>query len=326
MEGGTKHVTLRRFEPSRPSCTNLTPTRATASGSALLAFFMATKAITYLQAEGDVEACFAARGAHNHFLEGTAQRYAILGSIAGVSLVDGIKELEWPALAELIMPFVTLAADARGAGYGAVYIDDDAWSRWAEAMAALLAGMNMSAWSKSYEEIMRRLETASDDVKARLHLHLADLVPVQPEVHHAEEGSASQKAAAAAKNRAAKDRAFLKELKLGDLAGSDGRLVFYPRAAAALGSHVTVATRESPSFAKAVQAIRSAAEAKMGAGMDSEECALAFKGILTAEPVMPVLMRLTQKAGGPAARMALRRMAKRGARTGRWVRLSWLRC
>ena len=64
MEGGTKHVTLRRFEPYRPSCTNLTPTRATASGSALLAFFMATKAITYLQAEGDVEACFAARGAH----------------------------------------------------------------------------------------------------------------------------------------------------------------------------------------------------------------------------------------------------------------------
>ena len=40
------------------------------------------------------------------------------------------------------MPFVTLAADARGAGYGAVYIDDDAWSRWAEAMSALvLAGM-----------------------------------------------------------------------------------------------------------------------------------------------------------------------------------------
>ena len=39
MEGGTKHVTLRRFEPYRPSCTNLTPTRATASGSALLAFF-----------------------------------------------------------------------------------------------------------------------------------------------------------------------------------------------------------------------------------------------------------------------------------------------
>ena len=34
--GGTKHVTLRRFEPYRPSCTNLTPTRATASGSALL--------------------------------------------------------------------------------------------------------------------------------------------------------------------------------------------------------------------------------------------------------------------------------------------------
>ena len=86
---------------------------------------MATKAITYLQAEGDVEACFAARGAHNLFLEGEAQRHAILGSIAGVSLVDGIKELEWPALAELIMPFVTLAADARGAGYGAVYIDDD---------------------------------------------------------------------------------------------------------------------------------------------------------------------------------------------------------
>ena len=57
---------------------------------------MATKAITYLQAEGDVEACFAARGAHNLFLEGEAQRYAILGSIAGVSLVDGIKELEWP--------------------------------------------------------------------------------------------------------------------------------------------------------------------------------------------------------------------------------------
>ena len=82
----------------RASCTNLTPTRATASGSALLAFFMATKAITYLQAEGDVEACFAARGAHNLFLEGEAQRYAILGSIAGVSLVDGIKELEWPAL------------------------------------------------------------------------------------------------------------------------------------------------------------------------------------------------------------------------------------
>ena len=73
---------------------------------------------------------------------------------------------------------------------------------------------------------------------------------------------------------------------------------------------MTVATRESPSFAKAVQAIRSAAEAKMGAGLDSEECALAFKGILTAEPVMPVLMRLTQKPGGPAARMALRRMAK----------------
>ena len=24
MEGGTKHVTLRRFEPYRPSCTNLT--------------------------------------------------------------------------------------------------------------------------------------------------------------------------------------------------------------------------------------------------------------------------------------------------------------
>ena len=39
MGGGTKHVTLRRFEPYRPSCTNLTPTRATASGSALLAFF-----------------------------------------------------------------------------------------------------------------------------------------------------------------------------------------------------------------------------------------------------------------------------------------------
>ena len=193
MEGGTKHVTLRRFEPYRPSCTNLTPTRATASGSALLAFFMATKAITYLHAEGDVEECFAARGAHNLFLEGEAQRRAILGSITGVSLVDGIKEVEWPALAELIMPFVTLAADARGAGYGAVYIDDDAWSRWAEAMASLLAGMDTSAWSKSYGEIMRRLETASDDVKARLHLHLADLVPVQPDVHHAEEGSAAQK-------------------------------------------------------------------------------------------------------------------------------------
>ena len=34
--GGAKHVTLGRFEPYRPSCTNLTPTRATASGSALL--------------------------------------------------------------------------------------------------------------------------------------------------------------------------------------------------------------------------------------------------------------------------------------------------
>ena len=57
-----------RNDPSvsnlRPSCTNLTPTCATASGSALLAFFMATKAITYLHAEGDVEECFAARGAH----------------------------------------------------------------------------------------------------------------------------------------------------------------------------------------------------------------------------------------------------------------------
>ena len=53
--------------------------------------------------------------------------------------------MEWPALAELIMPFVTLAADAQGAGYGAVYIDDDAWSRWAEAMASLLAGMDTSA-------------------------------------------------------------------------------------------------------------------------------------------------------------------------------------
>ena len=61
---------------------------------------------------------------------------------------------------------------------------------------------------------------------------------------------------------------------------------------------------------KAVRAIRNAAEAKMGEDLDSEECALAFKGILTAEPVMPVLMRLTQKPGGPAARMALRRMAK----------------
>ena len=39
VQGGAKHVTLGRFESYRPSCPNLTPTRATASGSALLAFF-----------------------------------------------------------------------------------------------------------------------------------------------------------------------------------------------------------------------------------------------------------------------------------------------
>ena len=87
---------------------------------------MATKTITYLQADGDAAARFATRGAHNVLLEGEAQRQAFLGSIAGLSLVDGIKELEWPAFAELVMPFVTLATDAWESGYGAVYIDEDA--------------------------------------------------------------------------------------------------------------------------------------------------------------------------------------------------------
>ena len=83
---------------------------------------MATKTITYLQAEGDADERFAARGAHNLLLEGEAQRQAFLGSIAGVSLVDGIKELEWPVFAEMVMPFVTLATDAWESGYGAVYM------------------------------------------------------------------------------------------------------------------------------------------------------------------------------------------------------------
>ena len=39
------------------------------------------------------------------------------------------------------------------------------------------------------------------------------------------------------------------------------------------------------------------------------ECALAFKGMLTAEPVMPALMNITKTPGGPAARINLRRMA-----------------
>jgi len=270
---------------------------------------MATKTITYLQADGDAAARFATRGAHNVLLEGEAQRQAILGSIAGIPLVDGIKELEWPAFAELVMPFVTLATDAWETGYGAVYIDEDAWSRWAEAMSMLLVDMDKAAWSKAYEEIMKRLERASEDIKQKLHLRLADLLPVQPEAHYTAEGTAAQKADAAAKNKATQDRAFLKELKLGDLVGSDGRLGLYARAAAALGSHVAVASREAQSFMKAVRAIRNAAEAKMGEDLDSEEYALAFKGILTAEPVMPVLMSLTKTAGGPAARINLRRMA-----------------
>ena len=53
---------------------------------------MATNTITYLPADGDAAACFAMRGAHNVLLEGEAQRQAILGSIAGVPLVDGIKK------------------------------------------------------------------------------------------------------------------------------------------------------------------------------------------------------------------------------------------
>ena len=270
---------------------------------------MATKTITYLQAEGDADERFAARGAHNLLLEGEAQRQAFLGSIAGVSLVDGIKELEWPVLAEVVMPFVTLATDAWESGYGAVYIDEDAWSRWAEAMSMLIADMGKAAWTKAYEEIMKRLEAASEDIKQKMHLRLADLVPVQPEVHYAEEGNAAQRAAAAAKNKATQDRAFLKELKLGDLAGSDGRLAFYARAATAVGSHVTVSSRDAKSFMKAVRAIRNAAESKMGEDLDSEEVALAFKGMLTVDPVMPVLMNLTKTAGGPAARINLRRMA-----------------
>ena len=125
---------------------------------------------------------------------------------------------------------------------------------------------------------------------------------MQPEVHYAEEGSAAQRAAAAAKNKATQDRAFLKELKLGDLAGSDGRLVFFARAAAAMGSHVTVSSRDAKSFMKAVRAIRVAAETKMGEDLDSEECALAFKGMLTAEPVMPVLMIESYQDAGRSGR------------------------
>ena len=56
------------------------------------------------------------------------------------------------------MPFVTIATDA---WEDTVYIDEDAWSRWAEAMKVLLAGMDKAAWRKAYEEIMKRLETAS---------------------------------------------------------------------------------------------------------------------------------------------------------------------
>ena len=78
--------------------------------------------------------------------------------------MDGIKEMEWPVLAEVVMPFVTLAPDAWESGYGAVYIDEDAWSRWAEAMSMLIADMGKAAWPKAYEEIMKKLETASENI------------------------------------------------------------------------------------------------------------------------------------------------------------------
>ena len=128
MEGGTKHVTLRRFEPYRPSCTNLTPTRATASGSALLALAvlvphssMAASTVTDPSSQG-------ATTRHAARRRGSDTRHddaSLLGSHRLISAGGWDQEGGVDVCAEVVAPSVTsqrtrrtqTAAPRRGTGH-----------------------------------------------------------------------------------------------------------------------------------------------------------------------------------------------------------------
>ncbi|KAL1507079.1 hypothetical protein AB1Y20_007940 [Prymnesium parvum] len=110
--------------------------------------------LTYAQVVAGVSASarFTARAAHDLHYQDTAAHERLTGWVAEIQTDTSGPQptIPWPSLGELVLPHVRLAEDAREKGYGEVYIVEEAWERWHDAMLSLrgtethLAAMGVS--------------------------------------------------------------------------------------------------------------------------------------------------------------------------------------
>ena len=144
---------------------------------------------------------------------------------------------------------MTLQPDAEDLMAGDIFISDAAWARWISTIGIvkLMGASGAIATYGVFTRVMRaRVAAASDADRAAMQWARADCLTVQAEAVQGETaGDAAAQAAAAAYNAQLSERAFLSSLPLGRLKAHDGSMHRFARLFAALGSHVTRASRDA---------------------------------------------------------------------------------
>ncbi|KAL1511835.1 hypothetical protein AB1Y20_005120 [Prymnesium parvum] len=274
--------------------------------------------LTYAQVVAGVSASarFTARAAHDLHYQDSVAHDRLTGWVAEIQTdVSGPQPtIPWPSLGELVLPHVRLAEDAREKGYGEVYIVEEAWERWHDAMLSLRGTeTHLAAMGVMYLEAEKALASAPDEVKDALVLREADLELVQADVRLDETaGTAAAKAAAQAHNKALDKRVWLHDLQLRQLAGPDGKLGSMARLSSAIGSHVTRASREAASFNKNNALLRATVSAKEGIpedALDDEDVALGVCQLLASAATPPMLLPQPRPPGGTEMRSHWREAA-----------------
>ena len=256
---------------------------------------------------------FARRGDHLLYMaEQTALAFG--GWVADMPvrevLGDNTVKVDRDIIEQIVLPFVTLADDAKATYYGDTYITQEAYSRMVSAVLQLApgAGTVVGTVGQMYEEVSKGYRDAPDALKEALTLERADLDQVEPDQAKDETvGSDDEKAYAVLYNQMLAERRFLSFIALGDLISSDGRLRRLAKLGSWLGNHVTSAAREEPSFNRKLVMLRNAIEAKEGHHpLENDELAEGVRSILATTSIQPMLMRFSAGAGCPQARAEMR--------------------
>ena len=141
---------------------------------------------------GSADDAFDLRGLHNLYVD-EEHRLALGAVVVPLDFtMDGPRGhcVPWPNVAEITLPFATLAADVVDVGYGACYIKEAAWERTQAAVMQLVSapGRLVGTHGILYEDVEKVMATAPESVRDALVLRLDDFEQAQADVGVPEDG------------------------------------------------------------------------------------------------------------------------------------------